>query len=220
MRYHPVNLIYSAIEKQPLPCEPVEGICVVTGVYGPSVPRKELFGKSFTNLDLLARPDSDMVGIEAYQALKHPSERKNSWFCDGKTFRKLTRIEVREMVFAESLPERWIGYATTSYKKHGALRTPINTGNSRLWLFEMRVVDCTDMKKVKAWWSTLNTYLRLGFGRSILETLDCPPYLIQKIGLGHWLGLHSWARDKYQSGLYQFLCYLLPSQEELKNERT
>lgn len=218
MQYHPVSLISSAIDHIDLPCEPIEGVCAVTGLFGLSIPRKELFGKSFTNIDLLARPDSDLVGVDAYQALKYKWERMSSFFCDGKTFVKLDRVGVRDMVFADQMPDRWIGYATTSYKKHGALRTPVNTINRRQWLFEMQVVDCTDMETVRQWWGEINRYLRLGIGRTVMESLNCPPYLMRKIGLQNWLALEIWATDKYQSPLYQFLCYLLPSQKELKNE--
>lgn len=221
MQYHPVKLICSAIKTEhiELPCEPVDGICAVTGEFGAVILRKHLFGKSFTNIDLLARPDSDMVSVEAYQALKYKWERMSSYFCDGSNFQRLDRVGVRNMVFADQMPDCWIGYATTSYKKHGALRTPVNTGNRRLWLFEMQVVDCTNMQLVVNWWETLNNYLRSGLGRTTLETLECPPYLIRNIGLQNWLSLKKWAFDKYKSPVYQFLCYLLPSQEELKNER-
>lgn len=219
MQYHPVSLIYSAIEHIPLPCQPEEGVCAVTGHTGLTIPRYHLFGRSFTNIDLLASPGSDRISLEAYQALKYKWERMSSFFCDGETFLKLDRIGVRNRIFAEQMPPLWIGYATTSYKKHGALRTPLNTGSRRLWLFEMQVVDCSDMDKTQIWWDELNKYLRLGIGRSILETLNCPPYILRKIGLPVWIALQNWAADKYQSGLYQFLCYLLPSQEELKNER-
>lgn len=58
----------------------------------------------------------------------------------------------------------------------------------------------------------------MGFGRSILETLECPVFVLSKIGIDKWFKLESWAKPIYQSNLYQFLCYLLPSQQELKNE--
>lgn len=233
---HPVNLISASIvehEDRPvLPCEPTEGICAITGEYGLCVPRKQLLGKSFTNGDLLARPESDMVSVDAYYALKFKWERMNSWFCDGKTFERLTRQDVRAKVFQPDMPEIWCAYATMNYKKHGALSTKINIGRSRIWLFDrkplkvknisylpggLRSIDCTDMAKVNEWWNILNEILCLGLGRAILESLDCPPFVMSKVGLTTWLEFEAWARPKYLSSLYAFLCYLLPSQEELKH---
>jgi len=218
---HTINLISSAIpthEDRPvLPCEPIEGVCAITGLRGRCIPRKKLLGKSFTNGDLLARPESDMVSSDAYYALKFKWERMNSWFTDGVTFERLTRQDVRTKVFQKDMPEQWSAYATTSYKKHGALNTKVNTGKSRVWLFETRLVDCTDMAKVKDWWGVLNVALRTGIGRTVLESLDCPPFVISKVGLTMWLEFEVWARPKYLSSLYAFLCYLLPSQEELKH---
>lgn len=219
---HAANLISAAItnhEDRPLlPCEPVEGVCAITGEQGACVPRKKLLGKSFTNGDVLDRPESDMVSIDAYYALKFKWERMNSWFTDGITFERLTRQDVRAKVFQESMPAQWSAYATTSYKKHGALNAKVNTEKSRIWLFEMRLVDCTDMTKVTEWWDVLNVALRAGIGRTVLESLDCPPFAMSKVGLKTWMDFEVWARPKYLSSLYAFLCYLLPSQEELKHE--
>ncbi len=218
MLYHPVNLISSAIEHSDLPAKPEEGVCAITGETCLCLPRKALLGKSFTNIDLLSRPDSEVVGIDAYQALKYKWERMNSWICDGKTFKRLDRVGVRKEVFAEELPGVWIGYATTSYKKHGALRTPINTGKSRRWLFELDIVDCSDMELVLDWWNRLNAYLCLGIGRSSLESGNASPYIIKSVGLDLWIDFYQWSAGKTGSPLYRFLCYLLPSQKELKNE--
>jgi len=162
--------------------------------------------------ELPAEPD-------AYYALKFKWERMNSWFCDGVTFERLTRQDVRAKVFQDAMPEQWSGYATTSYKKHGALNAKVNTGVQRIWLFETRLVDCTDMANVREWWEVLNTALRAGIGRSVLESLECPTFVMSKVGLTTWLEFEEWARPKYLSALYAFLCYLLPSQEELKHEQ-
>ena len=215
---HPISLIAQTLDDIELPCDPVQDICAVTGLQGQSIPRKELLGKSFTNIDLLKNPESDFVSIEAYKVMKYKWQRMSSWFCDGKEFKRLDRVGVREMIFA-SMPEMWCAYATTTYKKHGALNAVINTGNRRIWLFEMQLVDCSDLERVNKWWNQLNRALRLGFGRTVLETCKCPPYLIRKIGMSEWMEFERWSRNKYQSSLYRFLCYLLPSQEELKNEK-
>jgi hypothetical protein len=221
---HAVELIASAIKNDPecpeIHFEQKEGLCCATGRTGPTVPRSELFGKSFTNGDALAFPLSDRVSIAAYIALKFKWERMGSWMCDGETFLRLDRIGVRNVVLADEMPEKWAGYATISYKKHGALRAPVNTGRQRFWLFETRLVDCTRMEDVWEWWTILNLALHGGFGRRIIETLDCPTHVMKKCGLEKWMRFEKWARFRYHSALYTFLCYLLPSMEELKNEKS
>lgn len=218
---HVVNLIASSIketEKEQLPCEPQKGICAITGQETLCIPRKEVFGKNFTNGDLFSCPQSNMISVDAYHALKYKWERYSSWFCDGKTFYKLDRLGVREKVFEPNMPDVWAAYATTSYKKHGALNAKVNTNKNRVWLFEMRQVNLTNMEIVIDWWTNLNDFLRAGFGRSIIETLECPAFVMGKVGMKKWLEFEKWARPKYLSSLYAFLTYLLPSQEELKNE--
>lgn len=233
MRAH--NLISQALYKQgatlpELPCQPVLDVCTVSGEQMQCLPRKDVLGKSFTNANLLAAPQSDYVGVDVFYAWyygykaaegkkrdKRP-ERMSSWFCDGETFQELSRIGVRDKVFSPTMPTMWAGYATTSYKKHGSLLAPVNTGDRRFWLFEERQVDCSDMATVAQWWGVLNVALRNGIGRSVMETLECPPFVMAKVGLSAWIDFEQWAMDKYQSALYAFLCYLLPSQEELKHE--
>ena len=224
---HPVSLIASAIKQdKECPVLPIVGTrntvslqqCAITGLSGQCIPRKELLGKSFTNHDVLSAPHSAYVSIDAYRALKYKWERMTSWFCDGTTFVRLNRLGVRDKVFQAEMPEKWAAYATTSYKKHGALYAKVNTGNRRVWLFEMRLVDLSDKNQVDEWWQALNAALRAGIGRSVLESLVCPPFLIGKIGLKRWMEFEQWAQPKYSSALYAFLCYLLPSQEELKLE--
>ena len=219
---HPVNLIAQAIpthsEGTELPCEPQEGVCALTGAVGACVPRKELLGKSFTNGDLLARPDSPLVSVDAYRALKFKWERMSSWLCNGVTFQRLDRQGVRQQALFAAMPSQWTAYATTSYKKHGSLNAVVNTGSRRVWLFETRLVDLSNMTQVMDWWNVLNMALRAGIGRSVMETLECPPFVIAKVGLLTWLDFEAWARPRYLSAMYAFLCYLLPSQDELKHE--
>lgn len=217
---HPCSLIAQSLkdDKAELPCEPVKAVCAVTGMETMCIPRAELFGKSFTNGDLLENPASDWVSVDAYLALKYKWERMGSWFCDGEIFERLTRQGVREKVLQQDMPKQWAAYATTSYKKHGSLRARVNTSESRIWLFEMRLVNMTDFARAFDWWEILNDALRAGIWRSIIESLECPLFVIDKIGLKTWMEFEAWARPKYLSALYAFLCYLLPSQEELKLE--
>jgi len=196
-----------------------EGICAVTGLHcAETLSRKDLFQKGFNDGATLAAPSSARVSVDAFVALKYKWERMSSWMCDGETFKKLDRQGVRAAVFG-GLPVRpWIGYATTSYKKHGALRAPVNSGQSRAWLFENTIVDCSDNDRVLAIWERLNSALRLGFGRPILQDLQCPIHVMRKIGFHFWIDFEEWAHRHYKSSLYSFMCYLLPSQKELKKE--
>jgi hypothetical protein len=230
---HPIDLIAFRLDRatfrpEPLPEEPRSGICAITGSEGPTIRRKHLLGASFTEGALLRAPDSDRVSVAAWEVFTAAEdrgkargfrpERMSSWLCDGLTFRPLDRAGVRAAVLDSREPvPPWCGYATTSYKKHGSLRAPVNGPGRRLWLWEMRVVDCSDRDDLIEIWLRLNRALRQGFGRSVLETVECPPWLMAKVGLAAWLEFEAWARPRRNSALYAFLCYLLPSQEELKN---
>jgi hypothetical protein len=82
----------------------------------------------------------------------------------------------------------------------------------------MHDADCRNIVKVKEWYDVLNKTLHNEIGRSVIETLDITPWLINKVGLKIWFEFEKWARPKYMSALYKFLCYLLPSKEERNNE--
>ena len=204
-------------ESPELPTDIKQGICCVTGVMGDTVPRDEVISKSFTNLDLLQAPSSDRIGIDVYRAMKYKWQRMSCWHV-AESFVRIDRVGVRDRVFGELPAVPWAGYATTSYKKHGGLLAPVNTGNQNRWLFELRIVDCTDRKLVNEWWSVMNKALRDGIGRNAMETLDMPYYNIKIIGMATWMEFEAWARPKLKTPLYAFLRYLLPSQEELKHE--
>lgn len=219
---HPVSLISSALEGAPdapeIPAAAAPGLCCVTGEECLTVSRRELFGPSFTDGALLRAPHSDRVGIEAYRALAYKWERMSSWLCDGATFRRLDRQGVRAAVLGEAPLRPWAGYATTSYKKHGAMRARVNAGGKRVWLFETRLVDCSDRALVTDTWGRLNAALRGGIPRPVIEDLAPSPHLIRQAGADVWLAFEAWARPRHRSALYAFLTYLLPSQEELRAE--
>lgn len=222
---HPVMLIQAACSKgnaedaPEMPDKTTPGVCCVTGEFTDTVPRKTLLGKSFTDGALLRVPSSDRVGLAAWTALSYKWERMSSWVCTADAFTRLLRVDVRDAVFGPLPDVPWSGYATTSYKKHGALRAVVNTGKRNVWLFETRLVDCSDRPKLEDWWTRINAALRLGFGRKALETLECPAWVMAKVGVDAWLEYLAWAKPIQHSALYSFLCYLLPSQDELKAER-
>jgi len=216
-----LELVSDAIgdDAEALPCTLEDGICCFTGVQGPTVPRGKLVSNSFTARDLMRRPDSGRVGVPAWRALRYRPQRMSSWLCAGGKFHKLDRKGIRDQILNGVNEYPWAGYVTTSYKKHGALVAPVNSGGSQLWRFEAVTVDCSDRKRLAEWWEHLNHWLRAGIVRSVLESGRCSPYAIKCAGVQEALAFDRWAADKWRSPLYQFLCYLLPSQEELKNEK-
>lgn len=227
---HSTTLISSALPKErrpALPEPPVLATCAVTGEETFCLQRKTVLGKSFTNQNVLACPTSEYVGIDVFYAWNYgyktspekkrekKPERMACWFCDGTQFLELDKPNVRSLVLSPPISKQWAAYVTTSYKKHGSLFAPVNTGKTRIWLFETLLVDCSDTQKVTSWWERLRQAQDRGYGRTILETVICPPYLIAKYGVSTWLAFQAWATPKKTSTLYQFLCYLLLSRKEL-----
>jgi len=212
-----IDLIAAALPPESPPETTVDGVCCVTGATGATVHRKHVIKPSFTNLDLLRAPDSDRAGVAAWRALTYKWERMSSWACNGEMFERLDRKSVRERVLSRdeiALPCAY--YATTSYKKHGALLAPVNHPGRRVWLFETRLVDCSDMEAVSDTWARLRAAQDAGIPRPLIEHLDIAPGYMAKIGWRVWREFEAWARPRMRSTLYEFLTYLLPSQEEMK----
>jgi hypothetical protein len=225
-----VELLYRALPPRAPPEVPAESVCCVLGTREPCVDRKHAIKPSFTNLDLLRAPDSNRVSVRAWRVLTHSvpaAEGKkrdtfplmqSSWVA-GESLQLLDRQGVRRCVIeAMRPPGMWAGYVTTSYKKHGCLRAPVNANDSACWLFETDVVDCTDREKVAVWWERIRTVREAGIPRPVIETLDCSVHLMSK-HLRLWTDFEAWARERWRSPLYRFLTYLLPSQEEISDAR-
>jgi hypothetical protein len=213
-----IDLIAAALPTETPPETPAEGVCCVTGTTCLTITRKHVIKPSFTNHDLLRAPDSDRAGVAAWRALTYKWERMSSWVCNGETFERLDRKGVREHVLArDEIALPCACYATTSYKKHGALLAPANPPGRRVWLFDMRLVDCSDMDAVADTWARLRAAQDSGIPRPLIEHLDIAPGYMAKIGWRVWREFEAWARPRMRSPLYEFLTYLLPSQEELKN---
>ena len=202
-----------------LPRAPQPGVCAVTGLQCDTVRRADLFGKSFTDGALLAAPQSERVGVAAYLALSYKWERMSSWITDGQRFTRLNRIGVRAAVLTEPPSLPWAAYATTSYKKHGALRARINAHGRAQWLFESRLVDCSDRAKLAEHWRRLHEARVAGVPRAALETLECSGAPLRALGVSAWMAFERWARPRYRGALYAFVCYLLPSEEELAHAK-
>lgn len=225
---YPVDLIANAIKDYPdiyIPDKTEMGICCLTGIECQTVKRKDIFSANFTNADILKAPDSDRIGISAAIALKYRPER-SSWFVNEKGFMRFDKNLFRDMFLnGVKNSKYWAIYITTSYKKHGALVTKVNScanGNNRkygIWRFEQLDVDARDGLKNRLWYRKISQALiEYKIGRSIIESLNCPGYVIKKIGIKVWMTYKRWAYDKYQNSLYKLCCYLLPSQKDLKSE--
>lgn len=221
-----IELLASVLPARDLPEADTQGVCCVLGTSEPTIAREHAIRPSFTNLDLLAAPASDRVSVRAWRVLTHSEPAaegkkrdtfplmQSSWLCDGAELLRLDRRAVRDKVLAGVDRHRWSGYVTTSYKKHGSLRAPVNTIGAQRWLFELDIVDCTDRHKVADWWERLRSARVAGIPRPVIESLDCGLPLMAK----HlwWPTFEAWARDKVRSPLYRFLTYLLPSEEEIR----
>lgn len=216
---HATRLIFEAMpkaEREPLPESTVDGVCCVTGEVEPCIRRSHLIGRSFMDQALLRAPGSALVGAAAYAALKYKWERMSSWITDGKTFDRLDRQSARQLVIGGVSKPVWAGYITTSYKKHGALTARVNSGGKQVWRFENVTVDCSDRNRLDEWWGVMTSAQRDGVSRMAMESFAPPPGIIKHIGVGVWERFRRWAADKHTAPLYGLLCYLLPSQEELK----
>ena len=207
-------------ERPALPEVPEPGICCMTGEESEAtIPRKWAIKSSFTRLDLLRAPAEDRVSVDVFIALNYKWARMSSWLCDGKTFQRLDRVGVRTAVFHPAPCSPWIAYATTSYKKHGVLLAPVNDPDDlmRYWVFENEVMAFSEPMRDE-YWAIMNKTLKAGFGRSVIESLECPEWLLRDKGARCWLEFERWARPRYRTAFYRFMCYLLPSQEEMKCE--
>jgi hypothetical protein len=219
---HTVSLIANSIpaaERRGLEFDVSERVCCVTGQLCPCIPRKAAIGDAFTNADLLRDPSSRWISVDAFYALTYKWERMSSWLCDGVEFKRLDRQGVRSAVFAGLPATPWAAYATTSYKKHGALWAPINSGNRRVWRFEQASVDLTDGSYVDLY-AELCAWQKRGVSRNAMETMEPSTIDLCKMGASTWLAFCTFAERKCKSPAYRFMCYLLPSMEELKNEHT
>ena len=216
------ELIAKAIpveDREELPCHTQLGTCCVTGEACETIDAKFCIGPSFTDHAVLRSPGSPRIGVSAYWALKYKWERMSLWWCNGFEFRRLERVSARLLILsADYGPCPWAGYITTSYKKHGCLRAPVNVAPKAVWLFDSLLVDCSDHLKLIGWWEIMRQAQRDGIGRQSMEALEIPAGILAQIEASAWIAFRRWAEGKVRSPLYQLLCYLLPSQEELKAE--
>lgn len=216
---HTAALIASALRKtgEAEKFDGPSGICCLTGTDGPSIPRKTLFGKSFTAQNLFQAPDSDRVSVDAAIALSYKWERMSCWFVTENEFRRIEKKSARSIILNKEYPNGyWAAYITTGYKKHGALTTPVNYGNKRvIWGFDEQNVNLSDDAEFRSMYDTLMDAKRSGLPQTVLETLEADPRLIDQFGVRRWIDLKKRYEVCRLSNLYRFVLYLLPSKEEL-----
>jgi len=143
---HPADLLANAFRKLdgefPDLSGAEDGICCITGAYGPSLPRKDFIASSFTDRAGMWGPDSDRIGVNAVIALrfgqdvgkKRPRrpELQDSWWTDGQTLDILDRPTARDRILnGYDTGEPWTAYINLSGKKHGAMRAVCNSGGSQ-----------------------------------------------------------------------------------------
>jgi hypothetical protein len=230
---HACHLIASAIperDRPALPRAPVEGLCAVTGTRGPCIPRGDVISDSNCDAFLFAAPASPVVHADVFIAwtfgdtkpgkkmASHP-ERQACWYCDGREFRIMNKVAMRPIVLDGSPASPWAMWVTTSYKKHGSVRSPVNAATRGRVGFDEIVVDCTDAAAVADSWARLRAAQDAGIPRPLIETLDIAPAHMAKLGWRVWREFETWARPRLRSPLYALLTYLLPSQEELRERR-
>jgi len=222
---HATDLIARHIPSPGYPSDPAEGICCITGKITPCVLKKDLIGPSFTDWSLCAAPSSPHVGLNVYASWLHghraPGKKKDfcpernaCWFVSENEFRQISKDDIRRLVLEGSPDTPWAGWVTTSYKKHGSLRTPVNFHRYGIWGFDDTRIDCSDPDLVLDWWQRLIRYQASGIGRTSMMSGEAPPGVIKCIGLSVWTDFVHWVNDKKGAPLLLFLVYLLPSKRK------
>jgi len=232
---HATDLIAACLtdnQKEPLPEAALPGICCVTGAYTDTIPRRRLFSSNFMDANLFAAPDSDRVGVNVWYTLQYGAygvdetgvqkkrkkkpEMQACWWTDGKMFHVVNKPKIREIVLRGTTARQWAGWVTTSYKKHGALRAPVNTTPFGTWGFDDLLVHANDRDVVLDHWRNLRDAQKHDIGRVGIETLDIPVSTMTRAGISYCIDFLEWASPRYLSPLYRFLVYLLPSRDEIK----
>lgn len=228
---HTCHLVAAAVprDRRPLPPRlPVNGLCAVTGTVGPCLPRDAVISSANNDSFLFVAPTSNLVHVDVFTAWNFGElkpgrtrqscpERQACWWCDGKQFVEMNKAAMRPIILDGSHATPWAMWVTTSYKKHGTIRSPLNHAPRGRIGFDEVVVDCSDADAVADTWSRLRAAQDAGIPRPLIEHLDIAPGYMAKIGWRTWRDFEQWAHPRRNSPLYRFLTYLLPSQEELKN---
>jgi hypothetical protein len=138
------------------------------------------------------------------------------WLVNGINFIRPDRQQVRAWVLDGVGYPMWSAYVTTSYKKHG-FTTPINRGRFGIWKYDDTLVDCRNNALIRDMFSGMCEFQQRGVSRPIMESMTASVSIIKKIGIPTWTEFLRFAETR-QGRAWQFLCYLLPSREEIENE--
>ena len=234
---HTIDLLYQAAKPdyqswtESKGLTPAPGICCVTGEYREAtVSRRLALPKTYTDGVELWAPGSERISVAAADVLHYKWERMGSWVCDGAAFRRLIappdtpagfrREPARRAVLDDSPAAPWAGFLTTTYKKHGSIKAPINLDGQRRWLFDDLVVDCSDVAQMREWYNRMAEMRYVGVSRAALEHLEIDGGLLAKIGWQRWYEYADWAGARMYQPLYALLLYLMPSQQEVKNDKS
>lgn len=197
--------------------EPYEATCALTGETRQCVPIKDCVSSNFTEWDVLTDPETEMMCVEAYYALKFRWERFSSWLCSRGKFVRVDKDIIRDVLFNGFADAPWSMFITTSYKKHGALRCPVNTGNHGYIGFDEAVIDCRDSDYCVEVYDHVFAAFARGANRNDLESLRPSKWTLKALGIKGWQEYKAWAEDKVESSLYRLCVYLLPPRKELED---
>jgi len=233
---HMINLVASAFPHgwiSGLTSHATEhGVCCVTGEYCETIPRKSVITSSFGDTDRLIAPYSNRISLDAYIAFKggyfganedgspkkirKKPESMSCWWCDGNRFEELDKAGIRKKLFVGSQGACWGGYVTTSYKKHGSLRAPINIEAFGAWAFNDNLAYMVCPEENRWIWSILREAQAKGVSRNFLAGEDMTMKCVEGQELSYIIRLESFIKGWMYSHRYQLLCYLLPSKQEIE----
>lgn len=213
-----ISMLAQAIpksERAELPCDPVAGVCAVTGLPGQVLPREKCIPETFNNQDLFMASAHPWIGVDAFQVLKHKHLRTRSWMVSGARPKLtwLTRDLARPMILGKWPASPWGAYVTFAGKKHGALRVVVNEGRCAHWTVEEQQADCTSIPLCRKIYERMEEAQEHGVGKGAMISLDVSAKAMAKIGPAFWLVFRQWAQIYAQSGMWRLLVWLLPSAE-------
>jgi len=137
--------------------------------------------------------------------------------CSRGKFVRVDKNIIRDVLFNGFSDAPWSMFVTTTYKKHGALRCPVNTGSHGYIGFDEAVIDCRDRDYCVEVYEHVFAAFARGANRNDLESLRPSKWTLKALGIKGWQEYKTWAEDKVESPLYQFCVYLLPPRKELED---
>jgi CRISPR type IV-associated protein Csf1 len=186
----PSQILYAAFHNKPPAHTGVP--CAICGALTGDLPRKPIIKATFTNVDLLARPDSGVACSACAFALETATFRRKSFLCTASEFQEIDRAVIGEKLILGALPsEPFIVSITTSYKKHLWLRCPVNLSPHRFDLcFDETILDVAPQYDRALMESVTELYQT--FTKTEIAAFDFPSWKLANIDL-------EWFERTYQS---------------------